>query len=367
MELKSIEIYDFRQFEAFDGKPQKITFARPGDRNVTAVYGTNGAGKSGLLNAFTWCLFGKTTKALKHPWNLVNQNAAARLERGRTATARVCIEFDTHVGGRTIQHRLQREYLHTVGSPPPADPQKAPPPPGRATLWRVIPGEGTQTMDDPTEISAYIEQVLPDELFQYFFIDGERIADLAKFENERDVRNAIEVFVGLRELIDGARHLRAASEIFDEELRRHERANDELKQLDDKIAAKERDATQLREEMERLAHTLEQIAEETRNIDQQLDDNKETHALEEQRKNLHQQLTHRSEELNACEAELFLNVVQNGWTAFALGVASEYLSANLEMRRRGQLPYNIRRPFIEELLQRLECMCGRTLDVGAVA
>ncbi len=50
MKLTSIKMCNFRQFY---GKTPEILLAGGKERNTTVIHGNNGAGKTGLLNAFT--------------------------------------------------------------------------------------------------------------------------------------------------------------------------------------------------------------------------------------------------------------------------------------------------------------------------
>ncbi|MHA7630832.1 AAA family ATPase [Corallococcus sp. M7] len=363
MELVSIEFSNFRQFEAFDGEPQRIDFALSGPRNVTAIYGTNGAGKSGVLNAFTWVLFGKTTKALKHPWNLVNKRALKASQPGTLVRATVRLQFKARVAGQSVLHVIERSCEEVAPGNPPTDPDRAQAPAGKAILTYSRPGVGTMMLEDPGEISAYIEQIIPEDLFQYFFIDGERIANLTKPENEDDVRHAVEVFVGLQELQSGAKHLREAADIFDREVRDHEKHNEKLKDLLAKKEAIEGKMGRLGANIEEQKQTAEELEREIRTITENLERNKETRIVEEERKNLQVQIDVAEEKLQRTEAELFREVMQRGWGAFGLDATRLFLETSIDLRRKGELPYKIRRPFIQELLDRLECICGRSLDL----
>ena len=45
---------NFRQY-----RDAQINFARASEANFTVILGANGAGKTNIMNAITWCLFGK--------------------------------------------------------------------------------------------------------------------------------------------------------------------------------------------------------------------------------------------------------------------------------------------------------------------
>ena len=54
MLIKSIILNDFRQFKG----TQKLEFSTDADKNVTVLLGDNTFGKTTILQAFNWCLYG---------------------------------------------------------------------------------------------------------------------------------------------------------------------------------------------------------------------------------------------------------------------------------------------------------------------
>ena len=73
MRLIYLQLCNFRQFY---GQTPQIKFAS-GEQNTTVIYGNNGAGKTTILNAFTWVLYEKFTAAFASPDLLINQRAIA--------------------------------------------------------------------------------------------------------------------------------------------------------------------------------------------------------------------------------------------------------------------------------------------------
>ena len=90
MMLRSLMLENFRQFYGV----QTIEFAATEDHNVTVVYGANGAGKTALLNAFTWCFYNKTTEGFERPTELVNHRAWAEASQGDSVPARIVVNFE---------------------------------------------------------------------------------------------------------------------------------------------------------------------------------------------------------------------------------------------------------------------------------
>ena len=91
MWIDFIKLKNFRQYQ-----DEKIDFSSPLDKkNFNIIKGTNGAGKTNLLNAITWCLYGrefhlgrKNTKYKK-----INTLTQHSLKPGENDKVEVVIQF----------------------------------------------------------------------------------------------------------------------------------------------------------------------------------------------------------------------------------------------------------------------------------
>ena len=54
MILKSLYLKNYRTYRG----PEEIKFAC-GDKNITIIQGNNEVGKTTIMNAITWCLYGR--------------------------------------------------------------------------------------------------------------------------------------------------------------------------------------------------------------------------------------------------------------------------------------------------------------------
>lgn len=55
MILNKLEMYNFRQYIGL----QEVVFSTDAERNVTVLIGVNTSGKTTIVRAFEWCLYGK--------------------------------------------------------------------------------------------------------------------------------------------------------------------------------------------------------------------------------------------------------------------------------------------------------------------
>jgi len=78
MRFRRLIVKNWRSFLGI----HKVEFAVDGARNITVLVGQNGAGKTALLNAFTWVLFGDTTAGFRKPEDLFNHAAIDAIAPG---------------------------------------------------------------------------------------------------------------------------------------------------------------------------------------------------------------------------------------------------------------------------------------------
>jgi hypothetical protein len=225
MELVSIELFNFRQFEAVGGLPQRVEFAPPGAANVTVILGENATGKTAFLNALTWVLYGETTGYFGQPAGLVNWNALASASDGESVQAFGRLEFRAPFEGVSRLHTLVRSVEALAGSDP--FPEETVAPLGEPTLSFSVVGQGLVTLDTNGEITDYLNQILPQGLVPYCFSGGEQLLGMTQPGYPQAIANVVDLVCGLDGLRNGERDLLGASQIFYRERRRAARVGDE--------------------------------------------------------------------------------------------------------------------------------------------
>ncbi len=89
--MPTLRVQNFRQFY---GDLEPIHFSKNVDNNVTIIYGANGAGKSALLNAFTWMLYSQTSESFENPQHIISEQAIYEAKIGDVVEARVSLKFE---------------------------------------------------------------------------------------------------------------------------------------------------------------------------------------------------------------------------------------------------------------------------------
>lgn len=157
MRLISIELENFRTYQG----RQKITFPQDPERNVTVIYGTNGGGKTTLLNAFTWGMYEFLSDDVENKEQLVNNSVWATANEGDLVSASVTLEFE-HNDKIYTAKRLTQAVKRGPTQPTPHP---------ELMLW-VRQKDGS-TVNIPNNPGIQLNKILPQRLSKFFFVNGE--------------------------------------------------------------------------------------------------------------------------------------------------------------------------------------------------
>lgn len=194
MRLVSLKLRNFMPYKC----DQDVTFAVKGNRNVTLIYGDNMRGKTSLLNAIRWALYGRALGRHLRPiksTDILNKDAFHE----RDFMARVALTF-VHQGEdfeivRTMKPRVMidtpREEDHyeiTVSMKRNQDP---------------IPGD---------QVDVVVGHVLSESISRFALFDGELLQEyeqlVAEASSESDkIKDAIEKALGVPALTNGRAHI----------------------------------------------------------------------------------------------------------------------------------------------------------------
>lgn len=339
MILRKISLKNFRQFYG----EQSITIAPPGTRNVTLVHAENGVGKTTLLNALLWTFFNETTKRFEQKDKIINFEA----EGDGDATARVEIEFEND--GST--YVAVRETWETAGK-------------YKKMTFEVIPilNNGTRAAPIPNP-ERFVHSVIPRDMAQYFFFDGEQAETFSGETSYKEVAAAIRDILGCALLENAQGDLEYLAKALDKEL-------GELKG-EEQIRQKE---AQISEYAGKLETRKKAIAGTTENIDAlaaQLISIEEGLRQAEASAKIQAQRDLKSEALAECnlqiietETDIARWLTQKGpavVSARLITTTRDFVSSETV---RGRIPSPYNEQFVESLLKDRTCICARPLSPG---
>lgn len=348
MILLELQLHNFRQFY---GSSPAIKFAT-GSNSINVLFGSNGAGKTAILNSFTWAMYDSVSKGFLFEDQIINKRAVREAAPGSTLEASVQIKFE-HLG----RIHLLKKTVHAIKGMDAELVAKGEP--QTTLMWADTDGK----WKSETSIADVIGRILPRDLHTYFFFDGERIERIVQpsGDDQADIANATKKLLGLEVIERAVRHLGAAKKTLEKELEQvgdaatkeilHRKADIEAKlaKTDERSGQAERNLAGQRERAHELKVRLSKLDEVK--ADQQRRDQ-----LELDRDRATERLTNAKQQQN----ELLSS---QGYKAFLDGASQSFLELIESLREKGELPAGIKRQFVDDLLEKDICICERPLDM----
>lgn len=350
LQIFDIELKDYRQYKG----TVRIDLKIDGDKHINVIEGQNGAGKSNLLNAITLCFYNEETHLETQEEQglesepLVNKRRLEEINEGDSASGYVEItlgkdepkyiftrEFRTvkrengTFSDATGDLRLRQKFQQD---------------------WRDVPNPHTR-----------LSEILPTRVHEYFLFDGEQLDDFFDKRYTDRVESAIldvshiELLNRSLDHIDTVRtELERTSTEYEGEAKRkrkkYEEAEDKLDDLESREEEYERD---IRNANDRLDEIDEKLAGSS---------DPEVQRKLERRENLNDRLDEKRDDLVEKRAEVAENFAEAGALIYNEDALRFTLEQLEELENQGQLPPKIQDWFLDQLLERGQCICGAELE-----
>ncbi|WP_413172681.1 AAA family ATPase [Anabaena azotica] len=348
MKLTSIKLCNFRSFY---GKTPEIALAGGDVRNTTMIYGSNGAGKTSFLNAFTWVLYEKFSAAFASTEQLVNKRAIAESQPGDPVECSVEVGWE-HENIRYRAKRGCRVYKNQ------SDFIEA----GKTQLTMWLAGDDGQWKIPNQLPEEIITQILPASLHQYFFFDGERIEEIVRSDNKAEIAEAIRTFLGVEVIELSVRHLKDAKKSLETELKHIGDA--ETKQLLTQKEKLELEIATIDKRQSEINQDLECQQTFKKEVTNKLRELSVVKELQERKQNLESQRDSLREELKKARETLKKVISARGYTVLLSETTTKFREIFTDLKQRGELTAGISREFVNDLLNTGRCICGADLKEG---
>ena len=347
MKLISIRLCNFRQFYE---KTPEITLAS-GRRNTTIIHGSNGSGKTTILNAFTWVLYEKFTAAFASPNFLINKRAILEANFGVSVECWVEVQFEHENKRYQLKRKCYgyRDQHDRVQS-------------SQSQLFMLVAGDDGRWYPPLQQPNDVIEKILPESLHQYFFFDGERIDHIFREGKNNHIAEDTKELLGVKVLDRGIEHLKKAKRTLQEELRVI--GDTETKKLLREQTRLEKEHDILAQKQQEIEQSLTQYQQIKRAISERLLELSGAEELKQLKARLEVQEKSIRDKLLESKQNLKQVISSRGYTVFLTEITGEFHRLINSLRERGELPSGIKKQFVEQLLERKRCICGVELQAG---
>lgn len=344
MLFNKLKLHNFRQFY----EDHEITFSISEEKNVTVILGLNSFGKSTLLNAIHWGLYGKPQKNFDRPDELLSKPAQLKGYND------VFVELSFRFEEKDYLLRRSRKYSFKAGGKTDYEDE--------SSLLTIDRESGRAMPIDKNRIAPIINKAIPYEMADAFIFHGESRAEQLKRSNRKQVGHAIRQILGcyFAEVVAG--DLRKVAKKLEVAVAESGAGTETERNLYLAIESRE---NQLDEANLKLANHRERISEYERRIaeiDEFLRNNHNTsqtqNLIDLKRIELHKKTV----DLTRAENDLRTWLSRQGSAALALRLCNEAEDKIDDEELRGRIPSEYQETFIQNLLKTGTCICGRELS-----
>ena len=190
MIIKSIHLENFLQFK----NKTDLQFSSDPEKNVTIIQAENGYGKTNLVKAALWCLYGNCDVEV-----LNDEVRVGLMNNAEGATDCAIVEMSIENDGKNYRLYRNRRYIRKAKSLSKED---------HFRLYEKLE-DGNETQINGDTKNEIINHILPEELSEYFFYEEKRFAEISK---QKNIKDAVEDFSGIKKLKNVADVFSKASE-----------------------------------------------------------------------------------------------------------------------------------------------------------
>jgi DNA sulfur modification protein DndD len=349
MRIHRISFKDFRQFKG----EQTLSFSYDTEKNVTLVFGTNGAGKTTILNAIQWVLYGKFSSDFEQQERLINDNSLVEAGVGAIVEGFVEILFehgtDKYVMRRTIDGRFTGEG-HEI--------QKTLNP--RVSLHVTDRFGESRSMSHPEELIA---TMFPEKLANFYFFNGERL-DKNAGRGFAQLGEAIRTIMGLTKFETALHQIPRVKADFRREMAQLN-GETEIEELgEEQVEAVTRRDLQL-EKFREATSKKSDIQGKMEEIQMALRGHERSSELQADREENQREMKRAQNRNLEARRDRYRLISSRSALIFMSEMADRTLANSEELRVRGELPRAIKVQFIDDLLSGGACICGTPLNEGS--
>ena len=347
-----------------------LQFSSEPDRNLTVIRAANESGKTTILHALQWALYGDTALPGEGQGFRLHPIDWAVSDTQRVPiTAKIEFEVtkETYRRASGGLRKTKKRYLLVRSTYEEVDSQTS-----RTDSTANLFDLGDTGATHIGEPAPLINDLLPPELREVFFTDGDRVLSFIEADDlltkRKRVESAIRSLLSLDVILDALKHVGISAAAANRKVKKISK-NSELSQITSRIE-------DVINETDRLKDDLEDVKQQLGTFDQKIEalDREVSIALRmgaDDKEKLQKDLDHAKHDIKRLDEQLTLAIKEHSALFSSRLIAADLLAPLLgqafekleELHDQGKIP-NTTIPVLQDRLSAGVCICGETLEAS---
>lgn len=341
MILKSLYLKNYRTYRG----PEKIDFAT-GDKNITIIKGNNEVGKTTIMNAITWCLYGHEFYKKEGFEQIFSKSTSHDLGIGDEDKVEVILTMEDERGKEVKFIRSLLFYKNDVGECK-----------EDSRDFEIL------INDMPVSFkSTYIRKHLPSDIKEYFLFDGEQLESYFDDDNKKSIKKSVYQLSHLDVLENTIKHLNSSKKDLEIQLSKLNpvlgRLRKQESNLIEEIEKNNANFTKLGADIEKWEEFIENASDEIKRF------GKDPSSLIDEKTKLKDDLEDLDEKIISKEEDLGAFLVKSLPKILSISYLLDVKELCRSLEEKGFIPARFKKEFLEYLLEEHECICGADLSEG---
>ena len=356
MRFKKIKFDNYRCF--LNGE---IEFQEKDGKNINLILGNNGAGKTEVLFAFWWLLYGFNFKQLKNkeatPYAL-NFSLYKSIQDGKRDSAICSVEAEiedgetTYIVNRTAKYEKKPSTIAVTES--------------QSIRYYKDNYELSLPVRDEAEVNKILTRIIPKPILNGIVFDGERMKQLSSLDD-----SSVKAIAGVINDITNVELVEQCHLTFEQVQKAinkkakqiaKQKGNISLNALIGEIDDLQSEVNKDRSDRQDCIEKIADLKLQSRELSLQLDDIKEARLLEKQRREARAELE-QEEERTANAIHSFTTSIADGYLASCEQLFSDVEQLLVEY----DVPADLTVPAAKNILARPRCICGHAWTEEMIA